>query len=297
MTADADSLPGYLAERCAWIDAALEAALPAETVLPASLHRAMRYSIFAGGKRLRPVLLLAACEAVGGDPRAALPAACAVEMVHTYSLVHDDLPAMDDDDFRRGRPTSHRVFGEATAILAGDGLLTQAFIQLSNGDYPPELAVKLVGILAHAIGSQGMVGGQVADMEAEGREVELPLVEYIHAHKTGALLLACVQLGALVGGADEEALRALTRYGEAAGLAFQIADDILDVTGTLEEIGKDAGSDQARNKATFPAVLGVEAARRRAGELQQLALDAIRPLGERARPLAAIADYIVDRTR
>ena len=291
-------LKDYLKQRCQLVDRALERFLPEAGELPASLHGSMRYSVFAGGKRVRPVLMLAACEAVGGELNRALPAACAMEMIHTYSLIHDDLPAMDDDDFRRGNPTNHKVYGEATAILAGDALLSQAFILLSGdpGGPDPATRLKVIHEIAHASGSRGMVGGQVVDMESEGDgEVDLATLSYIHTHKTGALIRASVRAGALLGGAGEEGLAALTRYGDAIGLAFQIADDILDVEGTTEELGKDAGSDQARGKATYPALVGLEASKARAQELVEMALDALATFDERAEPLRAIASYIVKR--
>lgn len=293
-------LQKYIEARMTLIDAGLDRYLPPEDMLPATLHKSMRYSIFAGGKRIRPVLMFAACEAVGGLPETVVPTACAMEMLHTYSLIHDDLPAMDDDDFRRGRPTNHKLFGEATAILAGDALLTQSFVLLSDARYgkgvSAETRLRLINLIAHAAGSLGMVGGQVVDMESERKPVELPVVEYIHTHKTGALILAAVQAGALLGGADDKALAALTRFGELAGLAFQVADDILDVVGEQAVIGKDVGSDQERGKATYPALLGVEESRRRAAELRELALAALEPLGGRAEPLRAIVRYIVDRS-
>jgi len=293
-------LKGYIEERVQWVDAALDHYLPAEDRLPVSLHQAMRYSVFAGGKRIRPVLMAAACEAVGGTAAMILPAACAMEMIHTYSLIHDDLPAMDDDDFRRGRPTNHKVFGEAIAILAGDALLTQAFALLSDTKQPENLdlsrRLRAIGIVATAAGSLGMVGGQVVDMEAEGKPAELAMVDYIHTHKTGALILASIQVGALFGNADEDAFSALTRYGEAIGLAFQIADDILDIVGEQEVIGKDVGSDQGRGKATYPALYGVEQSRRRAVELRDMAVESLARFGSAAQPLRAIAHYVVDRS-
>ena len=291
-------LKEYLKLRCQMVDQALERFLPDAGELPASLHGSMRYSVFAGGKRVRPILMLAACETVGGDLERALPAACAMEMIHTYSLIHDDLPAMDDDDFRRGNPTNHKVYGEATAILAGDALLTEAFILLSReeGTGDPSARLKVIHEIAHASGSRGMVGGQMADMESEGKgEIDLAMLSYIHTHKTGALIRASVRAGAILGGATEQGLAALTRYGDAIGLAFQIADDILDVEGTTEELGKDAGSDQARGKATYPALMGLEASKARALELVDMALDALAPFDERAEPLRAIASYIVKR--
>lgn len=290
----------YLTAQCRVVDKALERFLPKEDDLPFSLHKAMRYSVFAGGKRVRPILLLAACAAVGGDLQQALPAACAMEMIHTYSLIHDDLPAMDDDDFRRGNPTNHKVFGEATAILAGDALLTEAFILLSNqsavAGVSPEALIKVIQEIAVCAGSRGMVGGQVVDMESEGnRDIDFPTVQYIHTHKTGALIKASVRSGALLGGASPEQVDAITRYGAAIGLAFQIADDILDIEGTTEEIGKDAGSDEARGKATYPAVIGLSESKRLAAELTTQAMQALSLFGEAADPLREIATYIIQR--
>jgi geranylgeranyl diphosphate synthase type II len=290
----------YLKNRQEQVDAALQAFLPAEEILPASLHRAMRYSVFAGGKRLRPILLLAACEAVGGEVEHALPAACALEMIHTYSLIHDDLPAMDNDDFRRGWPTSHKVFGEALAILAGDALLTEAFILLADPGRNRKLSAKVsrevIHTIARAAGSLGMVGGQVVDMESEGKQIDFPTLEYMHIRKTGALILAAIQAGARIGGADTANFNSLSQYGAAAGLAFQIADDILDVVGDQEKLGKEVGSDQARGKATYPSLLGLEEARGRAVELRDRAIRALEPLGNAAEPLQHIAHYIVDRS-
>jgi len=223
-----------------------------------------------------------------------------MELIHTYSLVHDDLPAMDDDDFRRGRPTSHKVHGEAIAILAGDALLTEAFRLLAdaeaNRSIPPAKVMQVIELVARHAGSQGMVGGQVVDMESEGKEIDFPTLEYIHTHKTGGLILASVQVGALLGGADERQSSAIRRFGAAAGLAFQIADDILDVTGSQAELGKTVGSDQARGKATYPALLGLEEARQRAGELCEIAISALDCLGPPAEILQGLARYMVNRT-
>lgn len=293
-------LKQYLKERCQLVDSRLAEYMPADNEFPYSLHKSMRYSTFAGGKRIRPILLLAAAEAVGGDVSAALPAACAMEMIHTYSLIHDDLPAMDNDDFRRGIPTNHKVFGEAVAILAGDALLTQAFILLSTpasgAAVPPEGMLAVIREMAAAAGSRGMVGGQVVDMESEGKQdLDLPTVQFIHTHKTGALILAAVKSGALLGAADEAQLTALIRYGEAIGLAFQIYDDILDLEGTTAELGKDAGSDQARGKATYPAVIGIRESRLRAVELLAIALEAISAFDAQADPLREIARYVLSR--
>ena len=293
-------LQPYLKERVSLVDSALDLYLPGADTLPVRLHEAMRYSVFAGGKRIRPILLLAACEAVGGEIKSVLPAACAIEMVHTYSLIHDDLPAMDDDDFRRGNPTNHKVYGESTAILAGDGLLTEAFILLSDksiwGDIPPEKSCEVINIIAKNSGSRGMVGGQVVDMAAEKSPVDLPTLEYIHTHKTGALILAAIEIGALLGGASAQQRRALCRYGEAAGLAFQVADDILDIVADQSQLGKDVGSDQQRGKATYPALLGLTGARQHADELRKRALAALEGFDISAQPLREIATYIIDRS-
>ena len=254
----------------------------------------------AGGKRIRPVLMMAACEAVGGEGDQVIPVACSMEMIHTYSLIHDDLPAMDDDDFRRGKPTCHKVYGEAMAILAGDALLTQAFVLLSAPEtqalLPHGAIRKIIHIIASNAGSFGMVGGQAVDIESEGKEIDFPTLEYIHTHKTGALILASVQAGALAGGADEKSLAHLTRYGEAVGLAFQVADDILDVVGDQNLMGKTLGVDEARGKATYPSFFGLEAARERALELRDVAVAALEPFGDKAEMLKQIAQFIVART-
>jgi len=293
-------LKTYIAECGAKINAAMERYLPDDDILPHNLHKAMRYSVMAGGKRIRPVLMMAACEAVGGEVERVIPVACAMEMIHTYSLIHDDLPAMDDDDFRRGEPTCHKVFGEAMAILAGDALLTQAFVLLSSPEtralLPQGASLKIIQIIASNAGSFGMVGGQAVDIESEGKAIDFPTLEYIHTHKTGALILASVQAGALAGGADKEALAHLTRYGEAVGLAFQVADDILDVVGDQNLMGKTLGVDEARGKATYPAFFGLEAARERAIELRDMAVGALESFGDQADMLKQIAHFIVART-
>jgi geranylgeranyl diphosphate synthase type II len=292
----------YLQQQVTRVDAALDRLLPAEERMPQRLHKAMRYSIFAGGKRIRPVLMLAACDAVGGESEMALPAACAMEMIHTYSLIHDDLPAMDDDDLRRGRPTSHKVFGEANAILAGDALLTEAFSLLSDPltdfELAPAVQLRVANIIAKAAGSAGMVGGQLVDMESEGADIEidLPMLEYIHTHKTGALIKAAIEAGALIGGAGQQEFKALSRYGELAGLAFQIADDILDVIGDQTAMGKQTGSDEARGKATYVSLLGLNEAQDRAVELKDMAVTSIEDLGSNAEPLRQIVNFIVART-
>lgn len=293
------SLPDYLKARRALIDAALDAALPGESSYPPVIFRAVRYSLFAGGKRVRPILCLAAAEAVGGDIQAALPAACALEMIHTYSLIHDDLPAMDDDDLRRGRPTSHRVFGEATAILAGDALLTEAFALLSDRErmpgIPPDRALAAISEIARAAGFWGMVGGQVVDMQSQQAPADEETLLYIHTRKTGALIVASVRTGAMLAGASPGESEAVTAYGRHLGLAFQIADDILNVEGDAAALGKTTGSDAACGKLTFPQLLGLEASRRKMAELTKEALAALGGLDRRARPLRALARYVAQR--
>lgn len=300
MDNDSWQLQPYLDQQLTLIEAALDQYLPGSSTRPARLHEAMRYSVLGGGKRIRPILLLAACESVGGDLKAAMPAACAVEMIHAYSLIHDDLPAMDNDDMRRGRPTNHKVFGEATAILAGDGLLTEAFILLSRSEaiknVPADARLEVINLLATHAGTRGMVGGQMVDMEVEGTQIDLPTLEYIHTHKTGALIKAAVEIGAIIGGATPPQRDALQRYAAAAGLAFQVADDILDIVAVPSEFGKRIGSDQQRGKATYPALLGMSEARERADELNTIAIRALDLFGNEARPLRAIARYIVDRS-
>lgn len=291
-------LESYLAPRRQRVEAALDALFPVDPAHPHRLIEAIRYSLLGGGKRLRPVLVLMACEAVGGDAAAALPLACALEMIHSYSLIHDDLPSMDDDALRRGRPTVHIAFGEGLAVLAGDALLTEAFAELLRAVErapQPRRTVQAAREIAEAAGLRGMVGGQAADLAAEGREADLPLVEFIHVRKTGALLLAAVRAGALVGGGDEPQLRALTRYGECLGLAFQIADDILDVEAPSVRTGKSVGRDGERRKATFPAVLGLTAAKTRARELRDQALAALATMPAAADPLRALARFVVER--
>ncbi len=282
------------------VDKALGHALPPETAWPATIHRAVRYSLFAGGKRIRPALVIASGEAVGGARADLMPLACAVEMIHTYSLIHDDLPAMDDDDLRRGKPTSHKVFGEAIAILAGDALLTRAFDLLAQvpHDWDEDRLrrrVRATALLGEACGTTGLIGGQVMDLESEGRSIDAADLERLHRAKTGALLSACVRGGAILGGADEAALDRLARYASAIGLAFQVVDDVLDATEDAEHLGKTAGKDEAAKKATYVSVHGLEAARRLAASLRQEALEAVSPLGSRGELLAAIARLIVDR--
>jgi len=256
--------------------------------------------LFAGGKRLRPILVLAAAEAVSGVVEDALPAAAAFEMIHTYSLIHDDLPAMDDDSLRRGKPTSHIVFGDAIAILAGDALQTHGFRVLAEGESPVSAARRLraITLLADAAGASGMVGGQVADLEAEGRPVSAVssnTLEFIHRHKTGALIQAASEVGAVVGGGSDDQVAHLARYGESIGLAFQIIDDILDVTGSAETLGKSPGKDEKAGKTTYPQVHGISKAKERASELVTNALEELAPFGDRAEPLSRLAQRILER--
>lgn len=278
---------------------ALEALVPAAKTFPPAVFEAMRYSLFAGGKRVRPILAVAAAEALGAKAAGLLPAAGALELIHTYSLVHDDLPAMDDDDLRRGRPTCHKVYGEAIAILAGDGLLTMAFEALSDPRrlkaIPAPRLLAIIREIATASGVFGMVGGQVVDIQSEGKEMDLPTLEYIHTHKTGALIRASVRVGALYAGAGERQFAALSRYGELVGLAFQIADDILDLTGKEEEIGKDVGSDLEKGKMTFPGFYGLEESRRRAAEVVDKAVAVLKGFDKKADPLRDLAKYIIIR--
>lgn len=290
-------LQTYLRKQQQYIESALQEVLPQSDGPTAQLLKAMRYSVFAGGKRLRPILMLAACEAVGGNASQALKPACALEMIHTYSLIHDDLPAMDDDNFRRGVPTNHKVFGEAIAILAGDALLTEAFRLLSQPDQTlaAQIQLQIINIAATASGWGGMVGGQVADMLAEGQDNSIDTVNFIHKHKTGALILAALQIGAVSGGADPAQLKHITTFGQSAGLAFQIADDLLDIESSQEQLGKDIGSDQQRGKATYPAVAGVEESHRRATQLHAQAIAQLDSFGDAAEPLRQISAYIINR--
>jgi geranylgeranyl diphosphate synthase type II len=281
-------------------ESALDRALPPKSAWPETIHRAVRYSLFAGGKRIRPVLALAAGEAVGGEREEVLPFACAVEMIHTYSLIHDDLPAMDDDDLRRGKPTSHKVFGEGIAILAGDALLTRAFHLLAEGPLDGDEGrirrrVQAIAVLGKACGTSGLIGGQVMDLESEGHAIDAGSLECLHRAKTGALLSACVRGGALLGGAEESDLGLLDRYAAAIGLAFQVVDDVLDATEGAARLGKTAGKDEAAGKATYVSVHGLERAREMAATLRREALEALQPLGPRGDRLAEIARLIVDR--
>ncbi|UCG13597.1 MAG: polyprenyl synthetase family protein [Deltaproteobacteria bacterium] len=297
MTPDFE-LKQYLEERRRLVEEALQTALTEQDGPEARVVEAMRYSLFAGGKRLRPILCLAAAEAVGGDSQSAMLAACSLEMIHTYSLIHDDLPAMDDDDLRRGVPTNHKVFGEAIAILAGDGLLTEAFVLLGNDNaLPPKHTVKLVQVIAKAASYRGMVGGQVVDMLSQNKPADLETVQQMHSRKTAALISAATEAGALAGNGTEAQVDALARYGRAIGLAFQIADDILDIEGDAALLGKSTGADEARGKVTYPAAVGLERSREAARDLVDDALAALEEFDAKADPLRALARYIVTRKK
>jgi len=292
------SLPNFLASRTAAINRALDRFLPAATAKPATVHRAMRYSLFAGGKRIRPALCLAAASACGGDETDALPLACAVECVHTYSLVHDDLPAMDDDDYRRGKLTNHKVFGEGIAVLAGDALLTQAFeIAARCQGWPRYSHQALILELARAAGSLQLIAGQVADLEGEGKRISARQLRYIHERKTSALLCCSVRLGGMSANCTPTQLKALTNFGYSVGLAFQVIDDILDVTQTSAQLGKTAGKDSKAQKATYPSILGLERSRKIARQLTQRAFDSLKSFKGRAVALGALAEFLLGRDR
>lgn len=289
-------LQQYLVKKHTTVDNALDFHLPPKNERPAVLHEAMRYSVFAGGKRLRPILCLAAAEAVGGSADAALLPACAIEILHTYTLIHDDLPAMDDDKLRRGNPTCHVAFGEANAILAGDALLTMAFEWMAECRAPkPYLPSQLSIELAEASGSRGVIAGQAADLAAEGKDPSAELVEFIHLHKTAALIRAAVRIGAIAGGAKESDLSALTIYGCNIGLAFQISDDILNATSTAEAMGKAAGSDAERKKMTYVSVHGIEEATTKAKELVDRATGELKKIRGNIEPLEVIARFFIER--
>lgn len=290
-------LPEVAARYRALVDEALAACLRVEVGSPTRLVEAMRYCVLAPGKRLRPMLVLMAAEACDGSIEGAMPAACAVEMIHAYSLIHDDLPAMDDDDLRRGLPTCHKQFDEATAILAGDGLLTLAFEVLATQLHPGDVAARCCAVLASAAGVVGMVGGQADDMAGGLEGDDLERIESIHARKTGALINASLELGAVCAGAESNRIDALDAYGRRLGLAFQITDDLLDVRGDSSAVGKRVGKDAEQGKATYPALLGVEASIRRAEQLIEEACDALRPLGAKGTGLEAVARYVLERNR
>ncbi|MGD9162845.1 MAG: polyprenyl synthetase family protein [Desulfobacteraceae bacterium] len=294
-------LKEYLLEKRTLIDQTLENYLPEMSGPREELFKAMRYSLFAGGKRLRPILCIAAAEAVGGSHEDVMPAACAFEMIHTYSLIHDDLPAMDDDELRRGKPTNHMVFGEAIAILAGDGLLTEAFRIMADPKLLEKAGAekfrKVIEIVASASGAGGMVAGQALDIRAEGKKIDTSLMEIIHKHKTGALLEASVVAGAILGGGSESDTGSLEQYGKNIGLAFQISDDILDIEGDSKEMGKQTGVDIERGKNTYPSIYGMEKSKIMLKEIIDNAIDMLSAFEDKAEPLRQIAVYIIERKR
>jgi geranylgeranyl diphosphate synthase, type II len=290
-------LKAYLENRRGMVEAGLDRVLPPETMAPPRIHEAMRYSVLAPGKRLRPILVIAGAEAAGGRAADVLDTACALELIHAYSLIHDDLPAMDDDDYRRGRLTSHKVFGEAMAILAGDALLTLAFrlVAQNAARIAPATVGVVVAEVAEAAGTDGMVGGQVVDIESEGKVISAEMLDYIHLHKTAALIRVALRVGAVLAGGREEVVDAISRAGEALGLAFQIVDDILDVEGNLAELGKTAGSDERKQKATYPSLHGLPASKARARDLIEETKRLLSPLGPAAEPIRALADFVLER--
>ncbi len=291
-------LKEYLKRKSQQVDQVLQELLPLPEGYPGLIHEAMSYSVFAGGKRLRPVLCLASAEALGKESRPLLPAACALEMIHTYSLIHDDLPAMDNDDYRRGKLTNHKVYGEGMAVLAGDALLTLAFEVLS--DYgarcgEPLRALQVIREVAQAAGTLGMIGGQAVDLKSEGKAIEKETLTYIHTHKTGALFLASLRAGAILSGASEKELQAVSGYAGHFGLAFQITDDLLDIEGEEAKLGKSVGSDVKNNKATYPALYGLEQSRILAREAVEKALQSLQPLKGDTEPLVMLAQYLLER--
>jgi len=291
-------LSAYSLERRNWVEKALDRYVPTADSTPRSLHESVRYSLFCGGKRLRPLLTIAGAEIVGGNPHFVLPVACAVECIHTFSLIHDDLPAIDNDDLRRGHPTNHKVYGEALAILAGDALLALSFelVGKCKENCPADRVLRVLEMIARATGTDGMVGGQVVDIESEAKDnLDICTVEWIHGRKTGALLTASLLSGAILVGADEKQEKALTVYGENIGLAFQITDDLLDIYGDAKKIGKPVGSDLKHDKATYPKVLGLEKSQRLAIEAHDKAVAALDIFGDRSEPLTAVAGYIIGR--
>ncbi|NJL41573.1 MAG: polyprenyl synthetase family protein [Leptolyngbyaceae cyanobacterium RM2_2_4] len=290
-------LSAYLTEQKNRIEIALDQSIA--VIYPEKIYEAMRYSLMAGGKRLRPILCLATCELLGGDAAMAMPTACALEMIHTMSLIHDDLPAMDNDDYRRGKLTNHKVYGEDIAILAGDGLLAYAFefIAAQTQGVPAERVLQVILRLGRAVGAAGLVGGQVVDLESEGKtDVSLETLDFIHRHKTGALLEASVVCGAALAGGSEANVERLSSYAQDIGLAFQIVDDVLDITATQEELGKSVGKDLQAQKVTYPSIWGIEESKRQADQRIAHAKAQLEPFGESAQPLMAIADYITART-
>jgi len=290
------TVPEFFEKDRAAVEAALEHLLPGEHTLPVSIHKAMRYSVFAGGKRIRPILCIEAAKLFSERGEGAVEVGCALEFIHTYSLVHDDLPALDDDDLRRGKPTNHKVFGEAIAILAGDALLTLAFQTLAMAPVEPQRRLALLAMIAEAAGTdRGMIGGQVADLEAEGKPSDTGMLEYIHRSKTAALIRASIVAGAIAGGAERADLSRLMNFGENIGWAFQVVDDILDVEESSAALGKTAGKDQAQKKATYPALHGLEVSRDIAVDLEKKALSELEFYGPRAANLRELAQFLVAR--
>lgn len=293
------NIKDYLEEKRIAVDQFLDDVSPPPTTAPTTLHESMRYSLMAGGKRIRPILTIAAAEAIGTTPPGLMAVACSLEFIHTYSLIHDDLPSMDNDDFRRGKPTNHKVYGEAMAILAGDALLTMAFDLCSRPDLmkacDPTRQIRLIQELAYGSGNMGMVGGQVFDIQAENKDIDLPTLQNIHKHKTGTLIRAAVRMGAIAAGATDRQLDDMTSYAEDIGLAFQIADDVLNVTGTREELGKNPNTDAERGKKTYPTFYGIDGARKLADECVARAIQRLSSFSSAADPLREIARYITSR--
>jgi geranylgeranyl diphosphate synthase type II len=294
-------LKQYLEEKRVEVDRALNRYFPEKGQIDSSLNDAMRYSLFAGGKRLRPILCLAGADAVGGNGSKTLPVACALEMIHTYSLIHDDLPVMDDDDLRRGKPANHKMFGDAMALLAGDGLLTEAFVLMCraglSGETHPSVLISVIHLIAQAAGCQGMVAGQAVDITTEGRPVDLAIVEFIHKKKTAALITASVVAGVMLGGGDDVQRKATAEYGQNVGLAFQISDDLLDIEGETAVLGKRVGVDDLKGKMTYPSVVGLEQAKAVQAGLIKNAIEALKEFDNRADPLREMAHYIITRKR
>lgn len=288
-------IKNFIKTKAKEIDAHLVDFMPNEATNPELIHQAMLYSLNAGGKRIRPLLCILAAEAVGGKKEQVLPVACALEMIHTYSLIHDDLPAMDNDDYRRGKLTNHMVFGEAIAILAGDGLLTHAFAVMTDSKAEPARILQVIQEIANAAGSLGMIGGQVADIESENLHVDYATLEFIHTHKTGALFRASLRAGGILAGASEQQLSALTEFAEQLGLAFQITDDILDVIGDEEKLGKPIGSDEKNQKSTYPSIFGLDKSKKMAQEAVDKAVCSLGVFGKEAEPLRALAKYLLVR--
>jgi len=289
----------YFNEMKTLVDNALDRHIPSNNTYPPDIFNSMRYSLFAGGKRLRPILVIASAETVGGKRETVLPFACAIEMIHTYTLIHDDLPAIDNDDFRRGKPTNHKEFGEAIAILAGDALLTMAFQIMSDTRLMPHtnpsVILRAINEVAYAVGVFGTIGGQIVDIQSTGKNLDIPTLEYIHTHKTGEMILSAVRAGAILSGCEEDELNALTHYAENIGLAFQVMDDILDVEGESEVMGKTAGSDERMKKVTYPAVFGLAESKKIAGRLIDNSIKSLEMFGDKAEVLKDVSEYIIAR--